>query len=99
MKPKVFQYIVLSLLLFFCTSACNDSDARENSNQPLPSTPEEGQVEEAGPFMRGTTYEERGKSLIDCMLRVSPGKGYSIWLRSIMPDCGVIMKRRKQRPN
>ena len=78
MKPKVFQYIVLSLLLFFCTSACNDSDARENSNQPLPSTPEEGQVEEAGPFMRGTTYEERGKSLIDCMLRVSPGKGYSI---------------------
>ena len=41
MKPKVFQYIVLSLLLFFCTSACNDSDARENSNQPLPSTPEE----------------------------------------------------------
>ena len=53
MKPKVFQYIVLSLLLFFCTSACNDSDARENSNQPLPSTPEEGQVEEAGPFMRG----------------------------------------------
>ena len=84
MKPKVFQYIVLSLLLFFCTSACNDSDARENSNQPLPSTPEEGQVEEAGPFMRGTTYE----------VTVS-----SIWLRSIMPDCGVIMKRRKQRPN
>ena len=72
MKPKVFQYIVLSLLLFFCTSACNDSDARENSNQPLPSTPEEGQVK----------------------VTVS-----SIWLRSIMPDCGVIMKRRKQRPN
>lgn len=63
MKPKVFQYIVLSLLLFFCTSACNDSDARENSNQPLPSTPEEGQVEEAGPFMRGTTYEERESRL------------------------------------
>ena len=92
MKPKVFQYIVLSLLLFFCTSACNESDARENSNQPLPSTPEEGQVEEAGPFMRGTTYEERGKSLIEVAVS-------SIWLRSIMPDCGVIMKRRKQRPN
>ena len=79
MKPKVFQYIVLSLLLFFCTSACNDSDARENSNQPLPSTPEEGQVEEAGPFMRGTTYEERGKSLIDCMLRAPALLPISLW--------------------
>lgn len=63
MKPKVFQYIVLSLLLFFCTSACNDSDARENSNQPLPSTPEEGQVEEAGPFMRGLLMKKEESRL------------------------------------
>ena len=70
--------MVLCMLLLLCTSACNDSNIRQDEPSSLPSTPEESPEESEEPFMRGATYEERAQSLINHMLRVTPGKDYSI---------------------
>lgn len=77
MKSRIYLYLIICIFFSLSTSACGDNDVNDNFNQYFPLPPEENSGNE-GPFMEGTTYEERGKSLINCMLRVSLNKGYSI---------------------